>query len=123
MNNFEKILFLDFTNKQFSKQPNSEYYATYQLLSETEKQELGELSRELHEIWTYINSKPVLNVIDNRGINSIEDYHANIRHVNPKLMRMAVEFSLTLRNEMSDKTKDAIIKLFGVDYFRNNFEK
>lgn len=123
MDNFEKILFLDFTNKQFSKQPNSEYYATYQLLSENEKQELGELSRELHDIWTYVNSKPVQNVIYNSGVNSVQDYNNNLRKVHPKIILIAEEFSLTLRYEMSDRTKDAIIKLFGIDYFKNNFEK
>ncbi|GAA4299604.1 hypothetical protein [Aestuariibaculum suncheonense] len=30
----EKMLFFELTNKQFSKFPNSEYYATYNILKE-----------------------------------------------------------------------------------------
>jgi len=50
-NQFEKMVFLELTNKQFSKFPNSEYYETYKKLNQEDKELIDtEISNEIHQI-------------------------------------------------------------------------
>jgi DUF4097 and DUF4098 domain-containing protein YvlB len=81
MNPFEKLVFLEMTNKQFGKLQNSEYLETYGNLTEKEKDQLdSKISNEIHEIWTWINSKQRKKV-DKSEVNSIEDYNELISPV------------------------------------------
>lgn len=123
MNNLEKLLFLEFTNKQYSKFPNKEYFDVYNILSEIEKSEFTMLARELHEIWNYINSPSLKNVIDNSDFKSIKDYSNKFGNVNEKILQIADDFDISLETKMDEKFKNKIISLFGKEYFENNFGK
>lgn len=123
MKNLEKLLFLEFTNKQYSKFPNKEYSDIYNILSELEKSEFAILSREIHEIWNYINSPSIKNVIDNSDCKSIKDYSNKFGNVNEKLLQIADDFDINLETKIDEKFKDTIITIFGKDYFENNFGK
>ena len=121
MNNLEKLLFLEFTNKQYSKFPNKEYYDVYNILSEIEKSEFTMLAREIREIWNYINSPSIKNVIDNSDCKSIKDYNNKFGNVNEKILQIARDFEINLETKMDEKFKNNIISLFGKEYFENNF--
>ena len=86
MYNLEKLMFLEMTNKQFSKLPNDEYYTTFKSLTPDELKISVKLSSELHNIWNYINSEPIENVLDNTNVNSIEDYHNSIAPVSDLIL-------------------------------------
>lgn len=123
MNNLEKMLFLEMTNIQFRESPNSVYYSSYKALSQKEKEQFTELYRELHNIWNYINSKPVLNVIDNRGIDSVADYNEKVAKVDRMILQVSRDFELAMKNEMNEELKNAIISFFGIDFYNQRFAK
>jgi hypothetical protein len=115
MNRLEKILFLEITNKQFSRLPDKEYMEAYQTLTETEKAEFVGLSNEIHEIYNYINSGLVAGA-KTISAKSISEYDEKINSINSKILNVISDFDLTLKPELSQKTKDAFIALFGQDY-------
>ena len=122
MNNIEKLVFLEMTNKQFTKFPNSEYLNTYKNLSETKRTEFHILSEEVHQIWNKINSTNFED-IENYSINSIEEFNERIRPVSDIILKISSDFDLTLKNEISEKFKERVIKLFGKDFFDNLFSE
>lgn len=111
------------TNIQFRESPNSVYYSSYKALSQKEKEQFTELYRELHNIWNYINSKPVLNVIDNRGIDSVADYNEKVAKVDRMILQVSRDFELAMKNEMNEELKNAIISFFGIDFYNQRFAK
>ena len=123
MNTFEKIVFLEMTNKQFAKLPDSEYYATYKKLTEAEKDIIDlKISNEIHEIWSWINSKQ-REGIHKKEINSIEEYNEHISPVNEIILSVSSDFGLSLKRELSEKFKNAIMNMFGKEYLDNFIKK
>lgn len=123
MDKFEKIVFLEMTNKQFTKLPNSEYFETYKCLTEKEKDIIDlEISGEIHDIWSYINS-PRRKGINNNEINSISEYIKYVKPINPLIQKISSEFGITLKDEISEKFKKAIIETLGKDYLDNLLDK
>jgi hypothetical protein len=115
MNRLEKILFLEITNKQFSRFPDREYMVAYNTLTEAEKAEFVSLSNEIHKIYNYINSGLVAGA-KTISAKSISEYDENINPINPKILIVVSDFDLTLKPELSQKTKDALLALFGQNY-------
>jgi len=123
MNAFEKIVFLEMTNKQFSKFPNSEYYVTLKKLTEEETDIIDlKISKEIHEIWTWINTKQRKG-IHKIEINSVEEYNELITPVNEIILRVSSEFGITLKRELSEKLKNAIKNILGEDYLDDFISK
>ncbi|WP_055447097.1 hypothetical protein [Lacinutrix mariniflava] len=123
MNTFEKIVFLEMTNKQFAKLPDSEYYATYNKLTEEEKDVIDlNISNEIHEIWTRINTKQRKG-IHKTEINSIEEYNELITPISTVVLRVSSDFGITLKNEVTDKFKNEVINIFGKDYLDDFMNK
>lgn len=123
MKNLEKMLFLEMTMKQFANLPDTTYYETYKSLSKEQLEEFTKLSQELHNIWTFINGRAILNVLDNEGVETILDYNDKITTVSAKIMRIAKDFDLTLKDEMTEDVKNAIISICGLEYYLQNFGK
>ena len=123
MNTFEKIVFLEMTNKQFAKLPNSEYFETYKILTEEEKDIIDlKISKEIHEIWTWINTKQRKEIYK-AEINSIEEYNELITPVNKTILSVSSEFGITLKNEITDKFKNAVKNKLGKDYLDSFMDK
>jgi hypothetical protein len=120
MNNLDKLIFLEITNKQFGKFPNSEYFKTLKLLSESEADELNKLANEIHDIWNNLNTPPKLTM--NKVYGSFNEYSDEIV-VSPKISRIMNDFNLDLKNKMSEEVKKAIISLLGQDFFDKTFEQ
>lgn len=120
MQALEKMLFLEITSKQFTKLPGEEYYNTWGLLSEEEKKHFGQLSREVHQVWTHLNSKPIAGVFTKRA-NTIEEYNVNVQPISAEILNMARDYDLTLQDEITDEFKNAYIKIFGKDSFNRLF--
>jgi len=111
----EKLLLLELTNKQFGKFPNLEYYETYQTLSKEEKDKIDyKISNEIHLIWSYINGKMLL--INKKNVNSIFEYNDLIQPVSPIILKVAEEFDIKLKNELTLEFRNAIIMVFGQDF-------
>jgi hypothetical protein len=123
MNNFEKLTFLEITNKFLGKFPNSDYLETYEKLNDIEKLEFTRISNEIHQIWNFINSKPIEGVIENENVNSIFEYHSSISDVNSSILKVCQEFDLDLKNGFSKKFENAVIQTFGKGYYRKHFKK
>lgn len=120
MNHLEKIIFLELTNKQFAISQNSEYYKTYELLNQEEKDLIDyEISNQIHDIWTRINTKQT-DITNKYNINSIEEYHSQISPINKYILKVCNDFDITLKRELSDKFKKAVAELLGKD-FLNKF--
>ncbi len=116
MNAFEKIVFLEMTNKQFAKLPNSEYFESYKKLDENEKDLIDlNISNEIHEIWTWINTKQ-RKEIHKAEINSIEEYNELIAPVSEIILSVSQEFGITLKNEITEQFKNAVSSILGKDY-------
>lgn len=120
MNHLEKIIFLELTNIQFALSQNSEYYKTYKLLNQEEKDLIDyEISNQIHDIWTRINTKK-RDITNQYDINSIEDYHRQISPINKHILKVCDDFNITLKRDLSDKFKKAVTELLGKD-FLNKF--
>ncbi|WP_298138589.1 hypothetical protein [Flavobacterium sp.] len=111
-NNLEKLLFLEMTWKQFGKLNESEYYKTIKLLSEEELNLSIILLDELHNIYNYIN----VNYTDRVNADSILEYHELISPVSEIILKVSLDFGLTLKGEMSEEFKKAILDILGKDY-------
>lgn len=77
MDNLEKLIFLEITNKQFTKFHNSEYYNTIKLLSEAEQNEFYKLADEIHLIWNNLNAPS--NLTMSKIYNSFDEYKKKFR--------------------------------------------
>ncbi|MDD2819956.1 MAG: hypothetical protein PHW29_01710 [Flavobacterium sp.] len=121
MDNLNKLIFLEITNKQFTKFPDSDYYKTLELLSETDKEEFYKLADEIHEIWNNLNT-PKNFAVNYKVCNSFEEYRDQIQ-VSSKISKIINDFNLDLKDEMSDEVKKSIIALLGKDFFDQTFGK
>jgi hypothetical protein len=123
MNQLEKLIFLEITNKKFTKFPNSEYIKTHNLLLPEEQNKFSKYSQEIHQIWNYINSMPLKNIIDNKNVNSILDYNNLVASVSDLILKICNDFELSLKNEISPNFKENVIRKLGIDFYKKHFEK
>lgn len=118
MDNIEKLLFLEITNKQLTKFPNRDFLDTYSSLTEEEQDEFASLSREIHSIWNSINGPEVLNA--NKKYSDFNHF-ASEHEVSDRIVQVMTDFNLTLRTEISNELKETIIKYFGQAYYDEHF--
>ena len=118
MDHLDKLIFLEITNKQFTKFPDSDYYKTIEFLSEAEKDEFYKLADEIHSIWNNLNTPP--NLTMNKVYNTFDEYRSEIK-VSSKIIKVMNDFNLDLKDKMSDEVKKSIIALLGKDFFDKTF--
>lgn len=118
MDKLEKLIFLEITNRQFTKFHNKDFFDTYKELNEQEQNKLSELTREIHSIWNVLNGPAVLNA--SKKYASFQDFHSENK-VSPEIVKVIEDFGLTLKTEISEELKNAIIKHLGQGYFDENF--
>ena len=118
MDKIEKLVFLEITNKQFTKFATPDFYETYNLLNDDEQTEFSKISNEIHSIWNRMNTPEILNA--NKKHNSIHEFLSE-NEVSPIIVKVINDFDLDLKTEISEQTKKSIINLFGEDYFNDNF--
>ncbi|MFY8066533.1 MAG: hypothetical protein ACOVMS_00250 [Flavobacterium sp.] len=111
-NNLEKLLFLEITWKQFGKLNESEYYKTIKELNEEESKLSVKLRNELHEIYNHINVR----FADRINVDSIHQYDEFVSPVSEIILKVSSDFNLTLKGEISQEFKNAMLKIFGKDY-------
>jgi len=111
----ERILFYEIRNKQLAQLPNSDFFEAFKELDEDLKERYYLLSKEIHQIWTYINGPAIKNIFDNK-INSIEEYHQKICPVSEEILHLAEWTNFTLEKEISQEFKEAFKKITGQDY-------
>lgn len=119
--NLEKLVFLEMTNKELAQLPNQDYFDTYKLLSENEKEYFGALSRQIHNIWTELNTKSIPNV-HTKLADTIMEYNDSIESVDPLILKCHSEYGITLKRTMNDKFKAALIKFLGKGFYDKHFE-
>ncbi len=121
MENIEKALFLKVRQYQYSISEDLEIAKTFSEMNEVQRGEYVNLSRELHNIWNYINSDPVLNSRPDDGVTSVQAYHEKINPVSDVILKVINEFNFTLKNTMTKKEKEAIIAILGENYFNEKY--
>jgi hypothetical protein len=119
--NLEKLVFLEMTNKEMAQLPNQDYFETYKLLSEKEKEYFGALSRQIHNIWTELNTQSIPNV-HVKVADTIIEYNDNIEPIDTLILKCHSDYGITLKSTMNDKFKVALIKFFGKDFYYKHFE-
>jgi len=112
MNNFEKFIFLELTWKQFAKLDSSDYYKTIASLSKQEEELSIKMSNEIHEIYNYLNS----NFEGRKKVDSIFEYNEQVSPVSDLILKVASDFELTLKGEISEEFKKAIFDILGKEY-------
>lgn len=119
MENFEKILLMDLVCKQLGEATpnNQEFVSAWQNLSQSEKEEYGILSSEIHEICTYINMPKVIDLKEKR-VNSIIEYNERIKPVDERVLTLCKDFDLSLKEELTDEDKKHFKRLLGKDYLK-----
>ncbi len=118
--NLEKLLFLEMIWKQFGKLNESEYYKTINELNEEELKLSVKLRNELHEIYNYVN----VGFADRINVNSIYEYNELVFPVSDIILKVSSDFNLTLKGEISQEFKNAMLKIFGkqkLNDFLSNF--
>lgn len=110
--NLEKLLFLEMTWKQFGKLNESEYYKTINELNEEESKLSVKLRNELHEIYNYVNVR----FADRINVDSIHEYNELVSPVSDIILKVSSDFNLTLKGEISQEFKNAMLKILGKDY-------
>jgi hypothetical protein len=123
MDNLEKLIFLEITNKQFTKFPDAEYFATYEALTKREQNQFSLYSNEIHNIWNYINAMPVENVIDNVNINSVNNYNNSVNQISELILKTCNDFKLNLKDEIIPEFKESVIRVLGHDFYKRTFER
>jgi len=111
----EQLLFLELTNKQFVRFPDTKYYSLWDSLSVPDKAYFAKLTNEIHMIYNYVNS-PRMGDMDLSDILSIQDYDQKIEKVTPIILQVAKDYDLTVKNTVSEQTKNAIRNMFGQDF-------
>jgi hypothetical protein len=101
--------------------PNQDYSETYKLLSEDEKKYFGTLSRQIHNIWTELNTKSIPNV-HTKVADTIMEYNDNIEPIDTLILKCHSDYGITLKRTMNDKFKAALIKFLGKDFYDKHFE-
>ena len=109
------------TNKEMAQLPNQDYFETYTMLSEKEKEYFGTLSRQIHNIWTQINTQSIPNVHVNVA-DTIIEYNDKVEPIDPLILKCHSDYGITLKRTMNDKFKAALIKFLGKDFYDNHFE-
>lgn len=109
------------TNKEMAQLPNTDYFETYKMLSENEKEHFGSLSRQIHNIWTYLNTQSVPNV-HTKIADTIIEYNDNVEAVDPLILKCHNDYGITLKKTMNEKFKEAIIRFLGKDFYDNHFD-
>lgn len=84
--NLEKLVFLEMTNKEMAQLPNQDYFETYNMLSEKEKEYFGNLSRQIHNIWTQINTQSIPNV-HVKDADTIIEYNDKVEPIDPLILK------------------------------------
>ena len=120
-NNLDKLIFLEITNKQFTKSENPNYYKTLELLTEIEKEEFYKLTEEIHEIWNNLNT-PKNFPINYKVYGSFDEYSDEIE-VSSRISKIMKDYNLNLKDQMSDELRKSIISLLGKDFFDQTFGK
>ena len=115
MDYFEKIVFLEMTNKQFSKLLEQEYFKTYNLLTQEEQVIFSKISAEIHQIWNYINTNQIVG-LEKLNIETLEQYNEKVSPISDIILKVSLEFGITLEREISEKLKKSILCVFGKDY-------
>lgn len=110
--NLEKLLFLEMTWKQFGKLNESEYYKTINELNEEESKLSVKLRNELHKIYNYVNVR----FADRINVDSIHEYNELVSPVSDIILKISSDFNLTLKGEISQEFKNAMLKILGKDY-------
>jgi hypothetical protein len=118
----KEIIFLDITNKMSGKFINTKFNNIFNELSEKEQNQYYKYSKEIHQIWGFINSINIPN-IDNTNVNSVFDYNDLVTPVSNIIIELCDDFDLTLRDEINPKLKELIINIFGIDYYNEHFLK
>lgn len=117
MDNLEKILLIEIVNKQFGKLPtnHSEYFLTYNSLTEEEKDRYHLLVSKIHDYWNYINL-PKFIAEHLVRVNSIFEYNEKIAEVDKTILAICKDFNLTLQNERDEETESLLKKFLGDRY-------
>ena len=110
--NLEKLLFFEMTWKQFGKLNESEYYKTINELNEEESKLSVKLRNELHKIYNYVNVR----FADRINVDSIHEYNELVSPVSDIILKISSDFNLTLKGEISQEFKNAMLKILGKDY-------
>lgn len=113
----KKVLFIDLTYHQIGKPTTEhpEFISTWENLSQAEKEEYVKLSADIHEIWNYVNlPKPI--AAELTQVNSIFEYHQQIKSVNEHLLAICREFDITLKEELTEDFLKAAKRIMGKDY-------
>jgi len=118
----KQIIFLDITNKMRGKFIDTKFSNIFNELSEKEKDLYYEYSKEIRQIWVFINSINNPN-IDNTSVNSVFDYDSLVKPVSKIIIELCVDFDLTLRDAINPKLKELIIDIFGIDYYNEYFSE
>lgn len=119
-NNLEKLLFLEMTHKQFGNFDENEYNKTINELNEEESKLSVKLRNELHEIYNHINVR----FADRINVDSIHEYNELVSPVSEIILKVSSDFNLTLKGEISQEFKNAMLKIFGkqkLNDFLSNF--
>ena len=109
------------TNKDMALLPNQDYFDTYKMLTEKEKEYFGTLSRQIHKIWTELNTQSIPNV-HAKVADTIIEYNDNVDPIDPLILKCHSDYGITLKRTMNDKFKAAVIKFLGKDFYDNHFE-
>jgi hypothetical protein len=113
MDKIEKLVFLEITNKQFTKFPSSDFYETYNLLNDEEQTEYSKISNEIHSIWNRMNTPEILNA--NKKYNSIHEFISE-NEVSPIIVKVINDFNLDLKTEISEQTKIISKKILEINF-------
>lgn len=120
MDRLEKLVFLEATNKQFSKLPDNEYKQEYKLLTKDEQQKFVQISDEIHDLWNAINGNTSI-VTGKPEVNDIEDCLEEGYKIDDILKSVLTDFDLTLKREISEEFMTAVIEAFGQEFFDEKF--
>lgn len=115
------MVFLEMTNKEMTQLPNKDYFETYKLLSESEKEHFGSLSRQIHNIWTHLNTQSIPNV-HKKLADIIVEYNENVESIDPLILKCYNDYGITLKRTMSKKFTEAIIRFLGKDFYDKHFD-
>lgn len=121
MDPLEKIVLIEMSNKQFGKMNQQEYYDSYRLLNQEQKERFYKIVKQIHDIFNHINTESILNV-HNKIANSIIEYHENLEMIDPLILSIHKEFGLTLKREVTKEIKDSIIRVLGEEFYNKNYE-
>ena len=107
MSFFEKALFIELTNHFTGKgMYDPDFIEVYNHLNKNEKTEYSRLSSEIKQARDYIVSSSFLFDEQRPKINSVFEYSQTIKKVDPTILKMCQDFTITLGESdttLSDK--------------------